>query len=43
MKQDKIKMDVRGTNCEDVIWIQLPQDMAQWWAFVAGMMNHPAP
>jgi hypothetical protein len=32
--EDNIKMDLREIGINEVNWIQLAQDMVQWWAFV---------
>jgi len=32
-------MDLRETGINGVNWIQLAQDMIQWWAFVSMLMN----
>jgi hypothetical protein len=37
--EKSVKMDLNGTVCEDVEWIQLTQDRAQWWALVDTVKN----
>jgi hypothetical protein len=37
--EDNIKMDLRETGIDGVNWIRLPQDRAQWQAFVNTVMN----
>jgi hypothetical protein len=37
--EDNIKMDIRETGIDGINWIQLAQDMVQWWAFVSTVMN----
>jgi hypothetical protein len=37
--EDNIKMDLREIGINGANWIQLAQDMVQWWAFVNMVMN----
>jgi len=32
--EDNIKMDFGEVGIDEANWIQLAQDMVQWWAFV---------
>lgn len=36
---DNINMDIKGTGCEDVDYIQLAQKTVQWRALVNRVMN----
>jgi hypothetical protein len=37
--EEGIKIDLKEIVCERVDWIQLDQDVVQWWAFVNTVMN----
>jgi hypothetical protein len=41
--EDNIKMDLREIGIDGVNWIQLAQDMIQWWACVNTVMNLQIP
>jgi hypothetical protein len=41
--EDNIKLDLRGIGIDGANWIQLAQDMVQWWAFVNTVMNLRVP
>jgi hypothetical protein len=41
--EDNIKMDLREIGIDEVNWIRLPQDRAQWRAFVNTVMNLRVP
>jgi hypothetical protein len=41
--EDNIKMDLREIGIDVANWIQLPQDRAQWRAFVNTVMNLRVP
>jgi hypothetical protein len=41
--EDNIKMDARETRWNGVAWINLDQNMAQWWALVKMVMNFWVP
>jgi hypothetical protein len=41
--EDNIKMDLREIRVDGANWIQLAQDMVQWWAFVNMVMNLRVP
>jgi hypothetical protein len=34
-----MKIDLKGTMCEDVDWIHLVQCSVQWWFVVSSIMN----
>jgi hypothetical protein len=37
--KDKIKTNLKETECEGVAWIDLAQDRDTWWAVVNMVMN----
>jgi hypothetical protein len=41
--EDNIKLDVREIGIIEANWIQLAQDMVQWWVFVSTVMNLQVP
>jgi hypothetical protein len=41
--KDNITMDLREIGSDGANWIQLAQDMVQWWAFVNTVMNLRVP
>jgi hypothetical protein len=41
--EDNIKMDVREIGIDGANWIQMAQDMVQWWACVNTVINLRVP
>jgi hypothetical protein len=41
--EDNIKLDLREMGIDGSNWIQMAQDMVQWWAFVNPVMNLRVP
>jgi hypothetical protein len=40
---DNIKIDLRETGCDGMVWIELAQDRDQWRALVNMVMNLQVP
>jgi len=41
--EDNIKLDLREIGIDEMNWIQLAQDRAQWWASMNTVMNLRVP
>jgi 23S rRNA maturation mini-RNase III len=41
--KDDIKMYLKETGFEDVVWIHAAQDTDQWWVLSNAVMNFQAP